>query len=391
MRAATFRTTIGALGALALSAPVAYALAQSSSAQPADAAAAYAIGVQNGVHDVRANWTLAISGEWATQCPPTLEKVTLDNGAADGGAADGVDLRIDARSVLDLCTRRAMPFSIEVNPALALDRSALPAAVYHVSFYAADGAQAQPKLRAFALVDRNGTGAPRIEPETGFWWTANSNESSTNRTVLSMELQNQQLSVALMSYDASGQPIWHFGAAPYSGRTAHVPLLHLQGGGDPFSAASSTPHGDSTLTLDLQFQSAAHASAWLSRVEGNTDEAGLRLQPLDLVRVPLAEASDGSAWQGDWVFVDDASATPQRLRFDRFQSIDTDHFQLEDAASGVAMLCTRDVGRPELPPSSCALSQGAGADANRFDSVAIARMDGTRSDGTAFHLLRITP
>ncbi|MDR3388389.1 MAG: hypothetical protein P4L92_15180 [Rudaea sp.] len=377
MHAAIFRRTISALGALVLFAPVAYVFAQS-----ADATASYAIGVQNGVQDVRASWTLAISGEWATECPPTLEKVALDGATG---------LRIDARSVLGLCTRRAMPFSIEVNPALALDRGALPAGVYHVSFYAADGAQARPRLRAFALVDRSGAGAARIEPETGFWWAANSNESAAGRTVLSIELQNQQLSVALMSYDASGQPVWHFGAAPYSGRTAHVPLLHLQGGGDPFSAASATPQGDATLTLDLQFQTAAHASAWLSRVEGSADEPSLRLQPLDLARIPLAATADGSVWQGDWVLVDDASTSAQRLRFDHFLAIDADHFELDDGAAGIAMICTRDATRPELPPSACALNQGSGVDASRFDSVAIARMDGTRSNGTAIHLLRVTP
>ena len=373
MYAVTFRKTMRALGALALLAPVAYVFAQS-----ADAAANYAIGVQEGVRDVRAAWTLAISGEWATQCPPTLEKVALDD----------TDLRIDARSVLGLCTRRAMPFSIEVNPALALDRAALPAGIYHVSFYAADGAQAPPKLRAFALVDRSGAGATRIEPETGFWWAANNNESGANRTVLSMELQNQQLSVALMSYDAAGQPVWHFGAAPYSGRTAHVPLLRLQGGGDPFSAANSTPHGESTLTLDLQFQSGAHASAWLSRVHG--DDASLQLQSLDLARLPLTQSADGSAWQGDWVLVDDASATPQRIHLDHFRAIDAEHFQLEDSATGTALVCVRDAARLELPPSSCSLRQVNG-DANRFDSVAIARMDGTSGNTTAIHLLRVTP
>ncbi len=351
MYATTFRTTMRALAALALFAPVAYVAAQS-----ADAAAGYAIGVQSGLRDVAASWTLAISGEWPTKCPPTLEKVSIAKAGADGS-----DLRVDARSVLELCTRRALPFAIEVNPALALDRNDLPAGVYHVSFYAADGAQAQPKLRAFALVDRSGAGAARIEPETGFWWTADSRESGASRTVLSIELQNQQLSVALMSYDASGQPVWHFGAAPYAGRTAHVPLLRLQGGGDPFSVASATPHGDSTLTIDLQFESAAHASAWLSRVEGSGDEASLRLQPLDLARVPLAETADGSAWQGDWVLVDDASTTPQRLRFDHFRAlVSADRFQLDDdARTGIAIICIHDIRRPELSPSSCTLSQGA--------------------------------
>ena len=375
MHAAISRRTTGALGAALLLAAVTSAFAQTA------AGANYAIGVQDGVPDVRAAWTLAISGEWATQCPPTLEKVTLDN-----AASNGADLRIDARSVLGLCTRRAMPFAIEVNPALALDRAALPAGIYHVSFYAADGAQAQPKLRAFALIDRNGASTARIEPETGFWWTANA--SGTNGTVLSLELQNQQLSVALMSYDSSGQPVWHFGAAPYTGRIAHVPLLRLQGGGDPFSAASATPHGESTLTLDLQFQSGAHASAWLSRVRG--DDASLQLQSLDLIRQPLTEVADGRGWQGDWVLVDDGNAATQRLRLDHFQAIDAEHFQLDDSASGISLACVRDAARPEMPPSSCSLRQANVADASHFDSVAIAHMDGVRDDGAAIHLLRIT-
>ena len=78
-------------------------------------------------------WGLSIRGEWPTQCPPTLQNVALD----------GSDLRIDARSVLDLCERQSTPFAIEVNPALAMQRATLPAGVYHASFYAADGAQAR--------------------------------------------------------------------------------------------------------------------------------------------------------------------------------------------------------------------------------------------------------
>jgi hypothetical protein len=377
MRAATFGRTMHTLGALVLLVAPACALAQS-----ADTGASYAIGVRDSVPDVHAAWTLAISGEWATQCPPTLEKVTLDN-----VASNGADLRIDARSVLGLCTRRAMPFSIEVNPALALDRPALPAGVYHVSFYAADGAQAQPKLRAFTLIDRNANSG-RIEPETGFWWTANANESSASRTVLSLELQNQQLSVALMSYDSYGQPVWHFGAAPYAGRIAHVPLLRLQGGGDPFSAVSSTPHGESTLTLDLDFQSGAHALAWLSRVRG--EDNSLQLQSLDLVRLPLTEIADGRAWQGDWVLVDDSNASTQRLHLDHFQALDAEHFQLDDSASSTSLTCARDAMRPEVPPSSCALHLASNTDNGRFDSVAIGRMDGIRA-GAAIHLLRVTP
>jgi hypothetical protein len=374
MRAAIFRRTMHALGALTLLSACACAFAQTD----------YAIGVHDGISDLRAAWTLSISGEWATQCPPTLEKVTLEN-----AASNAADLRIDARSVLGLCARRTMPFAIEVNPALAMDRAALPPGVYHVSFYAADGAQAQPKLRAFALIDRSGGTGARVEPETGFWWTANPSEANPNRTVLSLELQNQQLSVALMSYDNYGQPVWHFGAAPYAGRIAHVPLLRLQGGGDPFTKVSSTPHGESMLTLDLHFQSGAHASAWLSRVQG--DDASLQLQPFDLVRLPLTEVADGRAWQGDWVLVDDANTTTQRVKLDHFQTIDAEHFQLDDSTSGVSLSCSRDAARAEIPPLSCALRQPNSADVSNFDSVAIARMDGTHVSGPAIHLLRITP
>src|SRR5690349_20501460 len=60
-------------------------------------------------------WSLSISGRWPTHCPPTLENIALDEH----------DLRIDARSVLELCERGATPFSIELNPALALQRGAL--------------------------------------------------------------------------------------------------------------------------------------------------------------------------------------------------------------------------------------------------------------------------
>ena len=82
--------------------------------------------------------TLTVSGQWPTQCPPSLKNVTLD----------GTDLRIEAGSDLTLCDRKAAPFSIEVNPALAVDKTALDPGIYHVSFYAADGAGSSSKLRA---------------------------------------------------------------------------------------------------------------------------------------------------------------------------------------------------------------------------------------------------
>jgi hypothetical protein len=323
-------------------------------------------------------WTLSITGNWPTQCPPTLQNVALD----------GNDLRIDARSMLDLCERRPSQFSIELNPALALQRSDMAPGVYRISFYAADGAQARPQLRAFALLDSSATGSAAIVPETGFWWS-DTGDAGANRTVLSLELQGTQLSAALLSYDEVGQPVWYFGAAAYSGRIAQIPLLRLAGGNDPFSPASEAPRGTGAMTLDLQFASAARASAWLARPRA--EDGALQLQTLQLTRLPLAENADGSAWQGDWVLVSDASETiPQRLHLDRYQTLDAQHFELADSTGAATLLCTRAPAQTSWPPGTCALHLADGS-VGRFDSVGIARMDGRDDHDVAVHLLRVTP
>jgi len=316
------------------------------------------------------SWSLKISGQWQTQCPPRLENIALDKH----------ELRIDARSVLGLCERGATPFSIELNPAMALQHPLAPG-VYHVRFYAADGAQSTPKLLAFALLDRSLPNTPAVVPETGFWWTSNTTDA--NRTTLSLEVQDGQLSVALLSYDDSGQATWYFGAAPYAGHVAHLPLLRLAGGSAPFNPVSSAPHGDAALTLDLEFSSAAHAGAWLTRTLDS--DASLQLQTLDLVRLPLADSADGHAWQGDWVLVADAiDVAPRRLHFDQYRAVDAAHFELVDSTDNATLTCARKPAQPEWPPVSCSVR--AGDVAAEFASVALARMDGAH-----VHLLRVTP
>lgn len=362
-----------------LAAPILLALA-AIPAYAQSAAPAFAIRDTTTATPATSPWTLSITGQWPTQCPPTLQNVALD----------GNDLRLDARSMLDLCERQATPFSIELNPALALQHSSMAPGVYRISFYAADGAQARPQLRAFALADLSAPGSEAIVPETGFWWSEAGNAAAgADRTVLSLELQGAQLSAALLSYDAVGQPVWYFGAAAYDGRIAQIPLLRLTGGNDPFSTAPEVPHGSSAMTLDLQFASSARASAWLSRPRG--EDGALQLQTLQLTRLPLAENVDGSTWQGDWVLVSDASdAIPQRLHLDRYQALDAQHFELIDNASAATLLCTRTPAQASSPPSACALHLADGI-VGRFDSVAIARMDGRDDHDAALHLLRVTP
>ena len=318
-------------------------------------------------------WIISVAGQWDTQCPPVLQSVALD----------GNDLRIDARSVLALCARQPTPYSVELNPALALQHAILAPDVYRVSFYAADGAQVQPQLRAFALIDRSAPDAGTTAPETGFW-----SSDGDDRTLLSLELQGSQLSAALLSYDADGQPAWLFGSAPYDGRVAHVPLLRLSGGNAPFAPALSSPHGDAAMTLDLQFSASAHAHAWLSRVRG---DGSLQLRALEISRLPLAASVDGSAWQGEWVLVADAVNTvPQRLQLSGYQALDAQHFQLASADGNIALSCTRGAQAQNPTPRSCSLHLADGS-ISHFDSVAIGRMDGKDANGAAVHLLRITP
>jgi hypothetical protein len=324
---------------------------------------------------------LSISGSWSTPCTPTFDKARLS----------GADLRIDARAVLNLCTRQATPYAIELNPAAAVGLEALPPSIYHVYYYAADGTQAEPKLRAFSLVDTTGTrkGAA-FAPETGFWWTTSGDRQGATRSVFSIEAQGAQLTAALMSYDSSGRGSWQFGTGALTGRTAHIPLLQIAGGSDPFSGAMTRPHGEAGMMLDLEFHSNSLATAWLSR--SGAADASLQMQKTDLVRLPFAYNGDGSAWKGDWILAADADqSVPQRLHLDHVMALDATTFRLGDDAAGIYVDCALDSHNTELPPPRCILRRRDGAELGHFDAIAISRMDGYLGNGAALHLLRVSP
>lgn len=330
-----------------------------------------------GAHGVA---TLTIDGTWPTPCTPTFDAASLE----------GADLRIDARAVLNLCTRQATPYLIEIDPTAALRRAALPAGVYHVAFYAADGTQATPKLRAFALVDTANGSEPAFAPETGFWWSTAGAGAAAGRNVFSIESQGSQLTVALMSYERDGRGSWQFGTGTLQGTIAHVPLLQIAGGGDPFSGAGTQPHGMAGFMLDLEFHSNSLATAWLTRPAAA--DGALQMQTLDLVRLPFANPGDGSAWKGDWILAADADgATPQRLHFTRVMALDATTFRLGDADAGIFLDCALDSSNAELPPPRCILRRRDGSELGRFDAIAITRMDGILANDVPVHLLRVKP
>jgi len=335
---------------------------------------AYAIAVAGNLAG-KGDAMLSISGSWPTACTPTFDKASLH----------GADLRIDARAVLNLCTRQATPYSIELNPHAALGPAeTLPASVYHVYYYAANGAQAEPQLRAFALLDPGaGTRSAAFAPETGFWWTT-AGDKGAARNVFSIEAQGRQLTVALMSYDADGRGSWQFGTGALSGRIAHIPLLQIASG------SGANQRGEAGWTLDLEFHSSALATAWLSRPLGGEDSA-LQVQTIDLVRLPFAKAGDGSAWKGDWILAADAgTGAPQRLHLDHVEALDTSTFRLGDDSAGIYVDCALDGSNAELPPPRCILRRRDGSELGQFTAIAITRMDGALSNGAALHLLRVS-
>src|SRR5262249_36242784 len=255
------------------------------------------------------------------------------------------NLRIDAHAVLSLCVREPTAYAIELDPSAAVGHG-LPGGIYRVSYYAADGTQSLSRLRAFALVDTAAGANLGPAPESGFWWTM-AGARSGGRNVFSIEVQGSQLTAALMSYDRDGRGNWQVGTGALEGRIAHLPMLQLAGGSDPFSGAASAPRGEVGLTLDIEVHSTSQATAWLSRRSGGDDDA-LELQTLELARLPFAGAADGSAWRGDWILAADGDSAPQRLHLDRVGALEGPGFRLSDDAAQVAIECRLDAHDAEL-------------------------------------------
>lgn len=350
---------------------VALALAGCASATAADGGDAAAISYRGGA----AQTTLAIADSWPTPCTPTF----------DGTSLDGANLRVDARAVLSLCAHQATPYTIEVDPAAAIGHR-LAERVYHVSYYAANGAQAPAKLRAFALVDTAASN-PAPAPESGFWWTTSDGRAGAGRNVFSIEVQGSQLTTALMGYDRDGRGNWQVGAGVLEGRVAHVPLLQLAGGSDPFSGAASAPRGEAGLMLDVEFHSTSQATVWLSRAGGG-DDAGIEMQTFEIARLPFAGAAD--AWTGEWILATDGDTPPQRLRLKRIGTPDGIGFRLSDETAQVAIDCYLDPENAELPPHQCVLRRADGVQLGQFDAVAMTRMDGFNNGKAGLHLLRVS-
>jgi len=358
---------------IAIAAAVSLPLPAQPAATPGQAEGAFAITLDAGASQQGSR--LKIQGTWPNACVPAFANASLS----------GKELTITARSTLSLCEVKATPLLLSIDPALALGIAALPGGIYHVWFRAAEGAQAAPKLRAFAVLNANADSRSAIVPETGFWWPVNG-AGSVSRQVLSLEIQGMQLSAALLGYGADGRSNWQFGTSVFDGRVAHVPLLQLAG---TEARAGETPgrRGEAGLVLDIEFQSNSHATAWL----GSTQDSAFEVRAIDIVRLPFADVSDGAAWQGEWILIADDDSAPQRLRLRASAAAADNRFVLGDSHSGITVDCLYDPENSDLPAQNCTIVQRDGKVSARLDEIAMSRMDGRRADGVAVHLLRVAP
>lgn len=333
--------------------------------------------------DLNQSWYVDVAGVWPTLCTPTIERVVLEGG----------DLRIELRSVLELCARGSTPYSFSLSAAQIIGGPLRGSDTYRVRLYAANGAQADQQLRAFTLLNARGKADAEIEPEAGFWWAENGSSAATadaTGTLLSLEQQGRQLSVALMTYDSSGESVWRFGSAALMNSLAHVRLIRPQGGADPFAPTTSLPRVESEINLDLEFHASARATGWLSRSNGDAENPVLQLRELQFAHLPFSAVANGSGWKGDWVLIGDRlSDPPQRLRLDQFEPLAQTGFVLSDSSTGSRLQCQRN-SIPQAPPQSCQLRSADGQNLGRFDSVAISRLDGVAADGTRLQLIRVS-
>lgn len=325
----------------------------------------------------RADSTTMIRGIWPTSCQP----VVLDRQTNSAGAE-----RIVLGSQTQPCTSNPHPFELQIEQGATFSPAPPIDHVSPLHVYARIG-QNEPQLIDFQL---RGGKSGVATPGSGFWWPAGDAQTSGN--VLIVEVQGQQASIALLSYDdLSGEPIWFFGTTQLTGRTLNARLSRLDGGASPFFGLPTQPQPTPTMTIDMVFRSATLADVWLSRT--NPVQPGtLQVKQLQFSRRSFSSQPLGQRWQGPWLVArdvadDDTTATPWPNRFDFTVSQAGDDLQLVDAGSGFELQCHID-STLARSPRNCTLLDASGNLLANFDQVGLDRLQGKDSQGRTVILLR---
>lgn len=315
-------------------------------------------------------WRIGIYGSAPEHCQPDIERITID----------GADLSIALHTPRTGCDiARSAPFLLKAVPTPESPMRA--GMVYRVRVYS--DRLGTPSLAAFRLLD-TGSG-PRMEPESGFWWSVPGDDTgpASRSTGINLEAQGDQLTVGLYGFGETGMPTWYFGNALSNGRTAVLPLLELAGGDPLFAPAGTPPAALPGPRLELEFVSPARARAWLVR---NVDGYDVAVRALTLSRLRYAD-TPAAVGSGRWVFVADDERAPRQFEFGAPARQDAGAVRLTDPGSDAALEC-RGGGGDDLP-QRCRLFVADVAIAE-FDRVGVDRFLGRNESGAPVRLLRIS-
>ena len=319
---------------------------------------------------------LLIQGVWPDSCPPVIVRSSLADSHID------IVLRRSSNHCSDVPT----PLSLRINPAREAGLRQLGLGVFQIRLHLL-GDDGSSQLLGFRLLQSGGTDTSS-RPESGFWWSVptDSQVPALAGSGVSIEQQGENLAVTLLTYEA-GAPVWYFGSTTMPGSIAHLPLLRMVGGDEPFSGPGASPRAETGMSLNLQFMGPAHAQAWLVRPRRGAEQA-VEVQELNLLRIPFQTDRIGAGWRGLWALVADDAREARVIELTDLLTADAESFRLRDRSGELTLQCRLDDIGGHPTPAFCSLNEADGVVAD-FDRIGLDRLSGLTTEGRPVRLVRL--
>ena len=312
---------------------------------------------------------VGIRGEWPDACVPRV--VTW------ASRSEGVDVLVGGTDAD--CAPGAHPFELQVSLGDLFSPAPTEDMVRTLRVFAEHGEGKRddvPALVGFRLI---GGSQPAL-PESGFWWPR---EDGASGNVVSLEVQGDQLGVALLGHDSRGAPQWYFGTATLRGRIAHAELVRVEGR-SLFGGVAASPRAHPELAVDLAFQTSTRATLWLSR---RTDDGEIEVVATPFERRGFDSLPQRQTWLGDWLLAG-GEGLPATLTFTDSSADGRGHLRFAAVDAGFVLEC--DALEPDVNAAAqhCELRDLLGETHVRFKHVGFDRLDGRDAEGRVVVLLR---